>query len=308
MNLVFFGTPDFAIPSLTRLAGEPGWRVSLVVSQPDRKVGRDQNWTAPPVAALARRLGIELLQPASVRVPELAARLREESPDAAVVVAYGRILPREILSVPRLGCVNLHGSLLPRYRGASPVQASLLAGDSSTGVATMQMTEGLDEGPVYLHRHVGISETDDAGSLSARLAEQGAGLLVDTLRGLQRSELVPVPQRGTPTYCRPLTRSEGEIDWSRGADAILRSRRAYSPWPGLFTFRGAERVKILDARPGPSSGGRAPGELFPADDGVAVACGGGTSIVPLVLQREGRRPVESAEFFRGMPGAGRFGR
>ena len=308
MKLIFFGSPEFAVPSLTRISAESEFRVALVVSQPDRKVGRGREWTAPPVAALARRLGIPLSQPEKIRDPDFAARLRAESPEAIVVVAYGKILPPQILQIPKLGCVNVHASLLPRHRGASPVQAALLAGDSRTGVSTMQVTEGLDEGPVYLHRHVAISKSDDAGSLSGRLSEEGADLLVETLRGLSRSDLAPVPQRGEPTYSRPLRRTDGEIDWSKTADGILRARRAYSPWPGLFTFRNGERIKLLDARPGPESSGHEPGELFPAGGVFAVACGSGTSILPILLQREGRKPVESAEFFRGMPEAGRFGR
>lgn len=308
MNLIFFGSPEFAVPSLTRLSAEPEFRVSLVVSVADRRVGRGGAVTSPPVAALARRLGIPLSQPERIRDPDLAARLRAESPDSIVVVAYGKILPPEVLAIPRLGCVNLHASLLPRHRGASPIQAALLAGETRTGVTTMRMTEGLDEGPVYLHRHVAISEGDDAGSLSRRLSEEGAELLVDTLRGLSRSELAAIPQRGEPTYCRALRRADGEIDWSKPADRILRARRAYSPWPGLFTFRNGERIKILDARPGPESSGRTPGELFPIDGDFAVACGSGTSIEPVRLQREGKKTVGSAEFLRGLRQMGRFGR
>jgi methionyl-tRNA formyltransferase len=308
VKLIFFGSPEFAVPSLARISAEPEFRVSLVVSQPDRRVGRAQEVTSPPVAARARRLGIPLSQPEGIRDADFAALLRAESPDAIVVAAYGKILPAQILEIPKFGCVNLHASLLPRHRGASPIQAALLAGDASTGVATMRMTEGLDEGPVYLHRHVAISEGDDAGSLSKRLSEEGAELLVETLRKLSRSELTAIPQRGEPTYCRPLRRSDGEVDWSKPADGILRARRAYSPWPGLFTFRNGERIKILDARPGPESSGREPGELFPVDGDMAVACGSGSSIVPILLQREGKKPAESAEFFRGLPKAGRFGR
>jgi len=307
IQLIFFGSPEFAVPSLDRLSRAPEFRVSLVVSQPDRKAGRGRAWTGPPVARLARELEIPLLQPESIRGAEFASRIRAEAPDVIAVVAYGRILPREILDIPRWGCVNVHASLLPRHRGASPVQAALLAGDRETGVATMRMTEGLDEGPVLLHRHVRIEETDDAGSLSKRLAEEGADLLVETLLGISRSALEAVPQLGEPTYCRTLRRSDGEIDWSRPGDEILRARRAYSPWPGLFTFLGSERIKLLNAQPGPKTG-RAPGEIFATESGFAVACGAGTSIEPVELQREGKRPVGAAEFLRGSPGMVRFGR
>jgi methionyl-tRNA formyltransferase len=308
VKLIFFGSPEFAVPSLARISAEPQFHVSLVVSQPDRKVGRTQEVTSPPVAALARKLGFSLSQPERIRDSDFVARLQAESPEAIVVVAYGKILPPQILQIPKHGCINLHASLLPRHRGASPIQAALLAGDARTGVVTIRMTEGLDEGPVYLHKHVAISESDDAGSLSKLLSERGADLLVETLRGLSRSELAAVAQRGDPTYCRPLRRTDGEIDWSKPADAILRARRAYSPWPGLFTFRNGERIKILDARLGPTSSGREPGELFSVDGEFAVACGSGTSIVPILLQREGKKPAGSAEFFRGLPGTARFGR
>ena len=308
MNLVFFGSPEFAVPSLERLVSEPGTRVSLVVSQPDRPVGRSRELRPPPVARRARELGLPVLQPETVRNAGFAARIREEAPDAVVVVAYGKILPPEILEIPRLGCVNLHASLLPRHRGASPVQAAILAGDRMTGVATMRMTAGLDEGPVYLHRHVRIGGDEDSGSLSERLSRAGADLLAETLRGLEASKLVPVAQRGEPTYCRTLRRGDGEIDWTKPAGEIVRASRAYSPWPGLFTFQGAERVKILGARPGPSSPGRLPGELFEKDGAVAVACGAGTSIAPVRLQREGRKPASAEEFLRGRAGAVRFGR
>jgi methionyl-tRNA formyltransferase len=308
MRLIFLGSPGFALPSLARLASEPEFHVSLVVSQPDRKVGRSGDLQSPPVAALARRLGLPLLQPEGIRDPAFEIRIRTEAPDAIVVVAYGRILPPEILAIPRLGSVNVHASLLPRHRGASPVQAALLAGDAVTGVATMRMTAGLDEGPVYLHRHAAISAGDDAGSLGDRLAREGADLLAETLRGISAGNLDPVAQAGEPTYCRTLRRSDGEIDWSKPAAEILRASRAYSPWPGLFTFRNGERVKILAARAGPASGDRAPGELFASPEGVAVACGSGSSIVPVRLQREGKKPAGAEEFLRGLPGTERFGR
>ncbi|MGH9442823.1 MAG: methionyl-tRNA formyltransferase [Thermoanaerobaculia bacterium] len=308
MRLIFFGSPEFAQPSLERVAGEPGVEVSLVVSQPDRKVGRSRAVTSPPVAELARRLGIPLLQPEAIRDPAFLERIRGESPDVFAVVAYGRILPPALLAVPRFGGVNLHASLLPRHRGASPVQAALLAGDPVTGVATMRMTAGLDEGPVYLHRHVRILPDDDAGSLSRRLSREGADLLAETLRGISTASLEALPQEGEPSYCRTLRRTDGEVDWSRTADEILRASRALSPWPGLFTYRNGERIKILGARAGPESRGRAPGDLFESGGSVAVVCGSESSIVPVRLQREGKRPASAEEFFRGLPPEGRFGR
>src|SRR5262249_5740587 len=189
---------------------------------------------------------------------EVEERIIEAAPDVGVVVAYGRLLPPEILSAPRLGFVNVHASLLPRYRGASPVQAALLAGDAETGVVTMRVVDELDAGPLYLERSVPVQEREDASSLSERLSRIGSELLVETLEGLERGSLSPRPQQGTPTYCRPIRREDGEIDWTRPAWEIDRRLRAFTPWPGVFTFTDGDRLKILEARPGAATE-RAPG-------------------------------------------------
>ena len=247
-----------------------------------------------------------MLQPERLRnAPEVLGRLRAEAPDAIVVVAYGKILPPEILAIPRLGCVNVHGSLLPRHRGASPVQAAILAGDPVTGVSTMRMTEGLDAGPVYLARETAVAADDTAATLSARLAEMGAELLVETLRGIAGGSLAARPQAGAPTYCRVIRRDDGRIDWNVPAGRIVRMLRAYTPWPGVFSALGAERVKILEAREGPSREG-VPGEIVGGEDEAGVVCGDGTSLLLDRVQREGRRPVSGEEFRHGLRGA-RFG-
>ena len=300
LNIVFFGTPDFAVPSLERLAAEPDFRVAAVVSQPDRAVGRHAVVASPPVARLARASGIPLLQPGGIRGTEFAAAIRDRAPDVLVVVAYGKILPPGLLEIPRYGAVNVHGSLLPRHRGASPVQAAILAGDSVTGVATMRMTEGLDEGPVYATRSTRIEESDTAETLSARLAGMGADLLVETLRGIAAGGLAAKAQEGEPTYCRPIRREDGRIDWNRPAGEILRMCRAYTPWPGIFTAFEGEPVKILEADPGPRGLAGAPGAVVAAGEGFAVVCGEESSIAPLRLQRAGRTPVGAADFLRGL--------
>lgn len=266
--------------------------------------------TPPPAAGFARDRGIPLLQPAGIRSPAFSASIRELAPDALVVVAYGKILPPELLAVPVHGAVNVHGSLLPRHRGASPVQAAILAGDAITGVATMRMTEGLDEGPVFATRETAIAENDTAQTLSARLAGLGAELLVETLRGIARGELVARPQQGEPTYCRPIRREDGRIEWNRPAGEILRMLRAYTPWPGIFTSLDAETVKILEAEPGPPGLPGSPGAIVPEGDGFAIVCGNGSSLVPRRLQRSGRKPVDGGDFLRGLrAGSGeiRFG-
>jgi methionyl-tRNA formyltransferase len=300
LRIIFFGTPDFAVPSLERLTAELDFRVAAVVSQPDRAVGRHAAVEAPPVARLARVLGIPLLQPAGIRGAEFAAAIRERSPDVLVVVAYGKILPPELLELPRLGAVNVHGSLLPRHRGASPVQAAILAGDPVTGVATMQMTEGLDEGPVFAERQTPIENGDTAQTLSARLAGMGSDLLVETLRGIAGGTFTAKPQRGEPSYCRPIRREDGRIDWNQPGDEILRMRRAFTPWPGIFTSLEGETVKILEARPGPPDLAGVPGAIVAAGEGFAVVCGEGSSIEPLRLQRAGRKAAGAGDFRRGL--------
>ena len=288
------------MPSLERLAADPGFRVAAVVSQPDRAVGRHAIVQSPPVARFARERGIALLQPAGIRGPEFASTIRDRTPDVLVVVAYGKILPSGLLELPRYGAVNVHGSILPRHRGASPVQAAILAGDSVTGVATMRMTEGLDEGPVFATRSTRIEESDTAETLSARLAGMGADLLVETLRGIADGGLAAKPQEGEPTYCRPIRREDGRIDWNRPAGEILRMLRAFTPWPGIFTSFDGEKVKILDADAGPGGLAGGPGAIVAEEEGFAVVCGEGSSIEPLRLQRAGRKPVDAADFRRGL--------
>ncbi len=305
--VLFFGTPEFAVPSLAALLAS-GAHVPLVVTQPDRPVGRHAAPQPSPVAELARARGIPTEKPASVRGnADLLARLAAARPAAIAVVAYGRIFPPELLRLPRLGCVNVHASLLPRWRGASPIQAAILAGDPETGVATMRMEEGLDTGPVYLERRVSIGERETAGELSSRLADLGGALLVETLSGLAAGTLAARPQTGEPTVCRPIRREDAHVDWERPADEILRRLRAFTPWPGLHTFLEGERVKILEADLGPPGHGAPPGAFELSGGDFVVAAGGRSALRLLRLQRAGRRPVTGAEFARAARLPGRFG-
>lgn len=310
MNVVFFGTPEFAVPSLARLCEEPEIRVALAVTQPDRPVGRHAVPSPSPVAAEALRRNVPLLQPERLRgAADVFDRIRAERPDAIAVVAYGKIFPAELLELPPLGCVNLHASLLPRHRGASPIQAAILAGDDVTGVMTMRMAPELDVGPIYAQRRVAVGADDTSGTLSPRLAAEGADLLAETLLSLSRGTATAREQQGEPTYCRTIRRTDGKIDWSRPASHVLRMRRAYTPWPGIFTTLSGERVKVLDAREGPSKLGAPEGTIVPIGDDPAVVCGEGTSIVATLLQREGKTPVSGGEFWRGLRsfGGARFG-
>ena len=302
LKTVFFGTPEFAVPSL-----EAAMRVSdvaLVVTRPDRPAGRH---AAPRPSAVGRRAaeaGLSIEKPERVKGnPELLERLRGLASDVGIVVAYGRILPAAMLGIPRLGFVNVHASLLPRHRGAAPVQAALLAGDAETGVVTMRVVEELDAGPLYLARRTAIRPAEDAGALSHRLAREGAELLAETLAGLEAGALESVPQRGEPTFSRPLRREDGEVDWKAPAAEIARRLLAFTPWPGLFTFLGGERLKLLaaDVASGAERSSLAPGELARAGDHALVGAGGGSSLLVRRVQREGRNPVSAAEFLRGLP-------
>lgn len=308
LRAVFFGTPDFAVPSLSRLA-QSGFSIPLVVTQPDRPVGRHSSPVPSAVARAAAELGLEIVKPEKLRGHrEVEERIIEAAPDVGVVVAYGRLLPPEILSAPRLGFVNVHASLLPKYRGASPVQAALLAGDAETGVVTMRVVDELDAGPVYLERTVPIEEREDASSLSERLSRVGSALLVETLEGLERGSLTPRPQQGTPSFCRPIRREDGEIDWSLPAREILARLRAYTPWPGVFTFLDRERVKVLQARRGPTGGNGIPGTVYQDARGELLAAAGeGSSVKLVLLQRAGRNPVPGPEFALGVKLPARFG-
>ena len=305
-RIVYFGTPDFAVPPLAALIAA-GFPVPLVVTQPDRPVGRHAALRPSAVAAWAAANGLPLEKPERLRGnAALLERLAAARPAAIAVAAYGRIFPPELLVLPPLGCVNVHASLLPRHRGASPVQAAILAGDSETGVATMRMEEGLDTGPVYLERRVPIGERETAGELSARLAGIGGALLVETLRGLEAGTLSPRPQRGDPSLCRPIRREDAAADWTRPADELSRRLRAFTPWPGLFTFFEGERVKILAARPASTGGKGEPGDLTLDGGELVASAGGGTALILERLQRAGRNPVTGAEFARSVRLPARF--
>lgn len=307
MRAVFFGTPEFAVPSLSALR-EAGIEVPLVVTRPDRPVGRRSTPVPSPVARLASQAGIAVEKPERLRgnVPFLDT-IRRMAPDAGVVVAYGKILPNDLLAIPRLGFVNVHASLLPKFRGASPVAAAILAGEKETGVATMRVVEELDAGPVYLARRTAIDPGEDAAALSKRLAALGGPILVETLRGLEAGTLEATPQAGEPSFCRTIRREDGEIDWTLGADDLLRHLRAYTPWPGVHTFLGEERVKVLDLATGPSGREGPPGSVRVEGGRPFVSAGGGSSVELRSVQRAGRQPITGEEFARSLAGPARFG-
>jgi methionyl-tRNA formyltransferase len=246
LKVVFFGTPEFAVPALDALISS-GYDILSVVTQPDRPSGRGRRLVSSPVKIRARREGIRVLQPASIQEPGFISDLRSMTPSVIVVIAYGQLLRREILRLPPLGCINVHASLLPRYRGAAPVNWAVINGDRLSGVTTIQMDEGMDTGPILLQDEVRIESDDTAGSLSRELSKAGAAILLRTLNMIERREMVPRPQSGEATYAPPLKKSDGLIVWSRPADELNNLIRGVYPWPGAFTFSRGERIRILKA-------------------------------------------------------------
>lgn len=298
MRIVFFGSPDFALPSLEALLAA-GHDVALVVSQPAKPVGRSASLLDPPVARRARELGLAVFQPPTLKDEGAFARLAGTEADVFVVVAYGKILAQRVLDLPRLGCVNVHGSVLPRWRGASPVQAALLAGDAETGVSIMRMEAGMDTGPVYAAFRTPIADAEDAGALSSRLARDGAALLVETLPRIEEGACGPVAQDDSlATLCPKIRREDGQADFLRDAAELVRRLRAFTPWPGLFAFRAGKRVKLLEARTSDGREGANPGEVLSTAGEIVVACGRG-ALALTRLQAEGRKPLDAGAFARG---------
>ncbi len=299
-RIAFFGTPDFALPTLQALVS--AGRVPLVVvTQPDRPAGRGQRVQAPVVARWAREQGIEVWQPARVRDVDAIERVRELKLDLAVVAAFGQIFPRELLDAPRLGCVNVHASLLPRHRGAAPVQAALLAGDAATGVSIMRMEEGLDTGPVLLRGCTRIVGHETAGELLPRLAHLGAALMLEALAGLEAGTVIEMPQSSEGvTYAPKLTKENARVDWSQPATVVSRQLRALTPWPGASAELAAAPIKLLAGKPLDESSAEPAGRLLGMRNGaLAVACGEGTVFGIERLQRPGRRELPAAELLRG---------
>lgn len=300
MRIAFMGTPAFAARALRQVVAE-GHEVVAVYTRPPAPRGRGQVLQPSPVHALADSLGLAVRTPRSFKPPEEADELRALDLDAVVVVAYGQLLPRPVLEAARLGAFNLHGSLLPRWRGAAPIQRAIMAGDAVTGVQVMRMTEGLDEGPILLSEIVPILHDDTAATLHDRMAEVGAELLAGALRALERGPVVEHPQGADgAVYARKITPSEARIDWDRPAVEVDRHIRGLSPFPGAWfealTPKGPVRVKALMSRL--TSGAGSPGEAL--DDRLAVACGQG-AVRLLRVQREGKGPQEAEDFLRGLP-------
>jgi len=296
MRLVFAGTPEFAVPAL-RAAMAHG-EVLAVYTQPDRPTGRGRKLTASPVKQAALDAGIRVHQPISLRSTEEHAALRALRPDLMIVVAYGLILPQAVLDIPRVGCWNLHASLLPRWRGAAPIQRAIEAGDAQTGVCLMQMEAGLDTGPVLLSKALEIGPEDTSGHLHDRLAVLGAELLTEGLTKLNANTLPapqPQPEQGI-TYAHKLDKSEARLDWTLSAEVLARKIRAFHPWPIAEAEVAGERLRIHAARPLNDAPTASPGAIITASRaGIDIACGHGTLRLTR-LQREGGKPITAADW------------
>ena len=286
------GTPDFAVPSLAEILSQ-GHEVVRVYTQPPRKAGRGQRLTKSPVHQFSELMGLPVETPESFRKPKVIDGLEALNADVACVVAYGQILPRRALDAPAYGCLNLHGSKLPRWRGAAPIQRAIMAGDAETAVQIMQMEPGLDTGPVLLSETVRIGDTDTAGTLSQRMAGAGARLWGPALAAVERGSLTPTPQSGEATYAEKIDKAEAEIDWSRSAHEIDRLVRGLNPAPGAFTLADGHRLKIWEARPEP--GEAIPGALV---DG-RVGCGEGVLRL-LVVQPAGKPRMVAQDWLNGV--------
>ncbi len=292
MRVIFMGTPDFSVPALRALHAA-GHEIVCAYTQPPRPAGRGHRARPSPVQVAAEALGIEVRHPSSLRGTEEQAALAALDADLAVVVAYGLILPQAVLDAPRRGCLNIHASLLPRWRGAAPIQRAVMAGDAETGVCIMRMEAGLDTGPVLLRATTPIGAEDTAGDLHDRLAGLGAELIVGALDRLGALPETVQPEIGV-TYADKVTKAEARIDWTRPAAEVDRQIRGLSPFPGAWCLAEGARLKLLRSRP--ASGDGAPGEVL---RGLVVACGEG-AVEVTELQREGRRPQTAEEALRGM--------
>ncbi len=298
-RILFMGTPDFAVPTFHALAQSNA--LVGVVTQPDRPAGRGRDVQPPPVKIAALKAGLPVFQPATLRTPEAFEQLQRWEPDLIVVAAFGQILRQNVLDLPHFGCINVHASLLPRWRGAAPIQAAIRAGDAETGITIMRMDAGLDTGPIIAQRAIPIHPRETGETLHNRLAALGGELLLDTLPGYLQGSLQPHPQpddEARITIARQITKEDGQIRWTDDAAAIDRLVRAFIPWPGTFTYWNERLLKIHAGAP--TDGRAAPGEVLARGDSLAVGTGSGL-YVPESLQLAGKKAVSAPEFIRGQP-------
>jgi len=299
LRVVFMGSPPFAVPTLEYLVSA-GYEIAAVYTQPDRTGGRGRGLAASAVKQAAEALGLPLVQPQSLKAPEAIKRLADFKPDVIVVAAFGQLLPEAVLELPRLGCLNVHPSLLPRFRGASPVAAAILAGEDFSGVSIILLDEGMDSGPVLARAQIPVADTDTTASLSQKLSIAGAGLLGEALVGWIRGELSPQPQdEAKATYCQPINKDEGEVDWHRPAVEIWQRVRAFYPWPGSYSRWRGKTLKVIEAALLAADTPAKAGEVVALDSGgFGIGTGDGVLAI-LRVQLEGKQALSAAEFLRG---------
>ena len=298
-RIVFMGTPDFAVPCLQKLIETQ--TVVGVVTQPDRPAGRGQQLHPSPIKVVAEAAGIPVYQPDSLRRPEQTALIREWQPEAIVVAAFGQILRQHLLDLPPLGCLNVHASLLPRWRGAAPIQQAILSGDAETGISLMKMEAGLDTGPVFVQQAIPITAQETAGTLHDKLAVLGAEMLANYLEAILSGRIPPTPQNNDlTTYAPMIQKEQGQINWQQDSQQIDRQIRAMSPWPGTFTYWNGKLLKLLAARPVTKVVADQPGLVAQHQNEWFVQCGAG-SLQLLMVQLEGKRPATGSDFGRGRP-------
>lgn len=295
MRIVFFGTPEFAIPSLNALFASED-KVVAVVTQPDKRKGRGHIFTPPPVKELALKRGIEVIQPKKLKEVGFINKISNLKPDLIIVVAYGKILPVDILMLPAFGCINVHASLLPKYRGAAPIQWALINGETKTGVTIIMMDEGLDTGDILFQKEIEILEEDNAETLSKKLSELGAFLLIETIRKIKEGSIERISQVGTPSYAPLLKKEDGLIDWSKSAKDIFNFVRGMYPWPCAYCYLNRERIKIIKVKVIEGTG--IPGRIEKLNKDFIVGTGKGLISV-IELQPDGRRVMTAKEFLQG---------
>lgn len=298
MRVVFMGTPDFAVPSLEKLLAK-GYDVCAVYTQPDKPKGRGHKLQAPPVKELALQHEIPVLQPSTLRKEEVQEEIRSWNADVIVVVAYGKILPKAVLDAPRLGCINVHGSLLPKYRGAAPIQWTVIHGDETAGVTTMFMGEGLDTGDMLLKAETPVGAEETAGELFDRLKDLGADLLLETLERLERGELTPIPQKEEEATLAPMLSKElSVIDWTKPAQELHDLIRGLNPWPSAYSYLDGKKLKLHASRVVPGSG--TPGQAFVKEGNLCVYCGEG-ALELVEIQTENGKRMDGKSYLLGHP-------
>ncbi len=308
MRIIFCGTPQFSVPTLRQLLAQPDFEIAAVITQPDRPRGRGQEVSFSPVKETAVAAGIPVHQPEKIRAPEVQELLQKLVPDVIVIIAYGQIIPARLLPIPKLGWINLHASLLPKYRGAAPINWAIANGETKTGVTSMRIDAGMDTGEILLQKEMEIGPAETAPELAARMSELGAPLMAETLRGLAAGSIFPRPQNHEQASLAPLLKKQdGLIDWSRTAQEIFHRIRGFAPWPGAYsTFRGQNchiwgepASNGLGDRSSHAVSGAVPGSLLAQGSELLILCGGTTYLRLHAVKLEGRRQVTASEFLNG---------